>query len=944
MNLLLLFFSCSLFIGELATVDGQDEESGVEVVTVLGTLLEDGLTLQPQVDNIREVTTNSARLPPSLRPIHYTIRLQPFINGNFSIHGSVDIHLQVLQPTDRVVLNMADIITRNESVSVIAEDAFNERVRVVEQTFDPLLQLYTAHLEKPLVTTTTYVFHMEFQGFLNDKLVGFYRSVYTDVQGTKRLLAVSQFSPTDARRAFPSFDEPSFKATFDIYLARQTNMTALSNMPLINTQPIAGQEDWVWDSFNTTLPMSTYLVGFLISDFSYLESSALNHTLFKVWTRKDALDQATYVRDVAPTILTFLEDYFSIPFPLPKLDMSSVPDFKFRGMENWGLILYRETALLYDPHKSSAESKQSLGHVLAHEIAHQWFGNLVTPVWWSDLWLKEGFATFMGFAEPTWGIMEQFLTSNLHIALQLDNLRSSHPINVEVNHPDDISEIFDTISYKKGASIIWMMHRFLSEVTFRKGITNCLNAFKFDNAEQDDLWQHLTEAAHEDGILPVDLTVKTIMDSWTLQAGYPVISVMRNDTTATLTQEWFYLGEINKTSGNQPGWWVPISYTTQNNPNFQQTNPKFWMAQDRKPLEISGLPNLTHWVIVNVQVSGYYRVNYDSITWQLLTGQLASDHKAIHLANRAQLLDDAFNLAQAGLLDYSTVLTATTYLEKEEDFVPWRVALTSFSYLINMFERAAGYGALREYIRSLMVPLYDSVGFDDHPDDPHLTQFKRVIVLEYACKLGHPSCVKNAVHLYSIWMNSPANESIVPVNVQDTVMCTGVASGGEAEWKAAWTRYTKSNVGSEKAMLLSAMGCTKEVWILARYLKMAFTEKSGIRKQDASSVFTAVAYNSVGRDLAWNFLQDQWPVILEYLGPGSSHLSRIAKAASQGFNAQLELKELMKFKSDNADHLGSARRALDQSLERATLNTAWMEKNYDAILVWLNGQGYDHTL
>nr|XP_045613537.1 aminopeptidase N-like [Procambarus clarkii] len=946
MKITILVLTCVLAAIVLEPVLGtrEDGESGGAVSSTVPLVEVD---LLKSLNNDKVGNSSSARLPKTLFPVHYTIRLQPFINGNFSIHGSIDIRLKVQNATDKVVLNMADIVTRNESVTVVGDAARDEGVKVVRQTFDPLLQLYTAHLERELVPSSTYTFHMEFEGHLNDKLVGFYRSVYTDAQGTNRLLAASQFSPTDARRAFPSFDEPSFKATFDIHLARQRNMTALSNMPLIVSQPIEGEEGWVWDTFNTTLPMSTYLVGFLISDFSYLASSTLNHTLFKVWTRKDALDQATYVRDTAPAILTYLEDYFSIPFPLPKLDMSSVPDFKFSGMENWGLILYRETALLYDPLKSSVDNKQSLGYVLAHEIAHQWFGNLVTPAWWSDLWLKEGFATFMGYvglnaAEPTWGLMDQFVTDSLYTALKLDSLQSSHPISVPVNHPDEISQIFDAISYKKGASIIRMMQHFLSERTFRKGVTSYLNAFQLSNAEQDDLWLHLTQAAHEDGSLPEDLSVKAIMDSWTLQAGYPVITVVRNDTCATLTQELFYLGETNTSS--QPGWWVPVSYTTQVKPDFQHTQPQLWMTQDRKPVAIPGLPNLTHWILVNIQESGYYRVNYDSLTWQLLTAQLASNHTIIHLANRAQLLDDALTLAQAGLLDYSTALTATSYLEKEEDLVPWQAAFLSFNYLIDMFERTAGYGVLREYMRTLLVPLYDSVGFEEDPSDSHVKQFKRMLALRYACRLQHQPCVDNATRLYAAWMLSSANESVVPANAQKTVMCTGISGGGEAAWAAAWTRYTGSNVGSERVVLLSAMGCTKEIWLLARYLTMAFTSESGVRKQDASLVFTAVAGNPVGVDLAWNYLQEHWPHILQYLGPGSPHLSRMIKAVTQGFNTRLQVQQLEKFKSDNANQLGSTTRALDQSLESAKLNVAWMKKNYDSILAWLNGRGYDHTL
>ncbi|KAK8743374.1 hypothetical protein OTU49_001406, partial [Cherax quadricarinatus] len=277
--------------------------------------------------------------------------------------------------------------------------------------------------------------------------------------------------------------------------------------------------------------------------------------------------------------------------------------------------------------------------------------------------------------------------------------------------------------------------------------------------------------------------------------------------------------------------------------DFQNTQPKFWMAPDNQSLQITGLPDLSQWIILNIQESGFYRVNYDKVTWQLLNNQLATDHKIIHLVNRAQILDDVFNLATAGVVDYGTALATSVYLQREEDFVPWKVALTSFTYLMNMFERTAGYGALRKYIRTLLTPLYDSVGFADHADDSHLTLNKRVLALHFACRLGHQPCVTNATQLFIKWMNSPLNESVVSANVQSTVLCTGISKGGEDEWNSGWARYTRSNVASEKKILLYAMGCSKEMWILARYLQMAFTSKSGVRKQDSSLVFTAVASN-----------------------------------------------------------------------------------------------------
>ncbi|MCL4131802.1 UNVERIFIED_CONTAM: hypothetical protein GTU68_054331 [Idotea baltica] len=310
-------------------------------------------------------------------------------------------------------------------------------------------------------------------------MVGFYRSSYFE-DDVEIFLGTTQFEATDARRAFPCFDEPALKATFDITIAREDGMGVISNMPNISSTPIEDQPGWYWESFDTTLPMSTYLVAFIVSDFVSISSNANDHVLFRVWARREAIYQAEYALSIGPDVLTYYEDYFSIPFPLPKQDMAALPDFDAGAMENWGLITYRETALLYDPEQSGAYNRQRVGAVVAHELAHQWFGDLVSPAWWSELWLNEGFATYMEYhgldaLNPTFQMLEQFIANDLQYVFATDSLESSHPINVEVDDPAEIWELFDTISYSKGASIIRMMNYYLTEATFRQGLTNYLN-------------------------------------------------------------------------------------------------------------------------------------------------------------------------------------------------------------------------------------------------------------------------------------------------------------------------------------------------------------------------------------------------------------------------------------------------------------------------------------
>nr|XP_027223181.1 endoplasmic reticulum aminopeptidase 1-like [Penaeus vannamei] len=322
----------------------------------------------------------------SLKPLHYLIRLQPFVNGNFSVFGYMEVEMEALEPTSNITLHMLDIITRITQSSVAFGGVEQRQVGIKRHHYDPVRQFYVAHMDEELIKGERYTLQMEFLGYLNDQLRGFYRSTYRDDDGTTKYLAVTHFQPTDARRAFPCFDEPALKATFEVHLARETWMTSLSNMPLAIC--VEGQEGWVWDRFERSVPMSTYLVAFVVSDFSYIPSTSGKDTLFRIWAQPSAIRHAEYVSEVGSKILAFYESYFNVSYPLPKMDMVAVPDIAVRGMENWGLITMIDRSILYDPDVDSANHKDTLLEVVAHELAHQWFGNLVTPRWWDDLMLS----------------------------------------------------------------------------------------------------------------------------------------------------------------------------------------------------------------------------------------------------------------------------------------------------------------------------------------------------------------------------------------------------------------------------------------------------------------------------------------------------------------------------------------------------------------------------
>lgn len=899
-------------------------------------------------DNRTKPAKINVRLPRSVVPHSYKIELIPFIwETNFTFNGEVMIIVNVTETTNNITLHIHDIKVTETNLSKIY-DAENDGIieespLAIERTStDEEKQFFIIHSVESLEAGMQYKVGIKYVGNLNDVLQGFYRSSYV-VNNTKRWIATSQFQSTDARRAFPCFDEPALKARFTISIGRPENMTAVSNMPKKSgpPEPVLGVPNYVWDHFEESVPMSTYLVAFTVSDFKQLSDDSF----FSVWARQEALQQAKYSLDIGPRILKHYEKYFQIKFPLPKIDMIALPDFAAGAMENWGLITYRETAMLYQQGISTNRDKQRVATVVGHELAHQWFGNLVTPSWWTDLWLNEGFATYVeclgvDAVEPEWKIIEQFVVDDLQNVFLLDVYKSSHPISVEVNHPNEIDEIFDSISYEKGASIIRMMDHFLTTPVFKRGLTKYLESKAYQCATQDDLWQALTDQAHQDEVLDRDMTVKDIMYTWTLQTGFPLVTVIRNYDTnsAFVTQIRFMLG--NNTDTNNSLWWVPLTYTSQDKLDFENTHPTHWLKAEPS-IELSALrvaPD--HWVLFNIKQTGFYRVNYDGENWKLIIKQLMDPQsfQQIGTVNRAQLVDDALNLARAGVLNYSLALDVTRYLQQELEYLPWKAGFTGFNYIFGMLSKTGGFDKFKAYLLNLLKNLYEDTGFVDNMSDNQLRVYKRVEVLKWACLLGHEDCVRNAITQFQNWRSSPQPDRNNPIspNLKSTVYCTALRVGGQAEWDFAWERYSKTNVGSEKSLLLQAMGCSRETWILSRYLDRAVSYNSGIRKQDAAAVFAAVSNNVIGQPLAFAFIRDQWKRVKEYFGGTLFTINNIIQVSTNKLTTEFELETLKEFARLHKPELAGARKVVKQQIEKTEENVAWMKANYDHVIRWLS--------
>ncbi|XP_059809077.1 aminopeptidase N-like isoform X2 [Hypanus sabinus] len=773
---------------------------------------------------------------------------------------------------------------------------------------------------------------------LYESLRQIHHEIFND-GATRLIIATTQMQPTDARKAFPCFDEPAMKATFAIRLMHDQYHTALSNMPMTgNKSMVIDNVKWYNVSFETTRKMSTYLLAFIVCDFDSVEEIS-NGTMIRIWARKAAIaeGQGSYALNVTGPILTFFESYYQVPYPLPKSDQIALPDFNAGAMENWGLVTYRETALLYDPSLSSNGNKERVVTVVAHELAHQWFGNLVTLKWWNDLWLNEGFASYVeylgaNYAEPSWNITLLTVLNDVYRVMAVDALASSHPLSSkeeEINTPAQINELFDAISYSKGGAVLRMLSNFLTEEVFVSGLKEYLTKYSYGNTVYSNLFDELQQAA--DGKVQLPRTVNVIMNRWTLQMGFPVITIDTNN--GKINQQHFLLdpnSNVTRPSIFNYVWIVPIQWMKTNS----QANLTWLLEkEDTKQGMIS---TGTDWVLANIDVVGYYRVNYDERNWKNLIKQLETNHKVIPVLNRAQIIDDSFNLARAEYRNTTSALETTRYLTKEREYIPWEAALNNLAYLRVMLDRSDVFGNMRKYMLQQVTPLYDHFKNITQnwtkPSEGHMDQYNEINAMSVACSYGLKDCQKTAEEFFRDWMNS--GDNMIPLNLKSAVYCNAIASGGEKEWDFAWNKFKNATIATESEKLRLALACTKQPWLLNRYLLYSL-DPNKIRKQDATSTISAIARNVVGQSLTWDFIRANWKTIFQQYGGGSFSFSRLISSVTERFSTEFELKQLEQFKKDN-EHIGfgSGTRAVEQALEKTKANIKWVKANKESVSQW----------
>lgn len=722
--------------------------------------------------------------------------------------------------------------------------------------------------------------------------------------------------PADARRAFPGFDEPGLKATYDITLIHDKNLTALSNMDVKETKDLGSGK--VATVFNRTPLMSSYLVAFVVGEFNYVESN-LFRVPVRVYTTPGLEKKAQFSADLGAKTLEFFEKTFDVPYPLPKMDMIGIHDFSAGAMENWGLVTYRVVDLLFDEKNDSAGTKQRVAEVVQHELAHQWFGNLVTMEWWDGLWLNEGFATWMSWFScnafyPDWKVWETYVADNLQASLGLDALRSSHPIEVPVSKADEINQIFDAISYSKGSSVLKMLANYLGEDAFIKGVSNYLKKHKYSNTKTEDLWNALEEASGKN--------VSSVMDVWTKKVGFPVVTVEEDGNKIKVTQNRFLNTGDPTPEEDETIYPINLAIRTK-----EGINESVLLDARSTTIELDD-PSFFK---LNGDQAGIYRVKYSPER----VAKLAQSSDLLSVEDRMGLISDARALASSGYAKTSAFLELINGWKNETEPNVWSEILPSYGSIKRawLFQPKPVYEALLKFQADLVKDKAVELGWEIKPEDGLLVQQLKANLYSAAVGAEIKSFVDDALEKFKEY--SAGNESAIDPNLRGAVFrAVGKYGGKEAFDKLLEIYKTKPSVEGLTAVRSLGYIPDKEYRLKA----LDFTLDGTVRTQDVSYVLAPFASDPEAIDILWTWFTENWTKISEIYPASLGMLARVVAGASTGFSTKEQLKAFEDFFADKDT------KGYDQTLantkDRLKSYIAWTGRDSSDVQSWLSSHGY----
>jgi puromycin-sensitive aminopeptidase len=763
------------------------------------------------------------RLPRSVIPSAYRLEIEPDIDAA-AFSGRVDIDVNVMEPTDEITLNAIELEIPEVTLTTAGESrsaavAFDEDRERATFAFDEVLQRGEATLS------------IVFTGILNDQLRGFYRSTYTGADGETKTLATTQLESTDARRAFPCWDEPDLKATFSVSLTVPEGYTAVSNAPEVSrTLADAGMEQVV---FAESMRMSTYLVAFIVGELDISETVDVDGIPLRVITPPGKLHLAPFALDAGAAALRYFADYYRVPYPGAKLDMVAIPDFAAGAMENLGCITYRETALLIDDDTATQANKMRVAEVVGHEVAHMWFGDLVTMRWWNGIWLNEAFASFAEnkFVEhyrPEWKRWLHFAPERAR-SQETDGLAATRPIEFAVASPEEADEMFDVLTYEKGASVLRMLEQYLGEDAFRAGVARYLRTHAYSNTDTADLWAALEAESGE--------PVGEIMDTWIFQGGYPEISVKKVDGGVALEQNPFrYIGK------GEGSWQVPVLYRNDGEVDRIVVGDTPVLVNDSKDL------------VVNAGGEGFYRVEYDSELLDRVIGEL---HDLAPMERHSIVSDTVANM-MAGDLPASELLTLVGELKAENEIEVWSAALTGLGEL-DRIASSDDSPALQTFVRYQLDAKVKELGWVPAEGETDRTKALRGLLLRSFGNLGNDQTTIASARKIAF---EPGG---IDVEVATAAQMVTAAHGDLADFD----RFTQmSNTAQTPQLMVKYLTAATQVPhpdVPARIFQMIID--GDIRRQDSFWVAAAVLGTKANGPRSWQLATEKWDELLAALPP-----------------------------------------------------------------------------
>ncbi|EPY37412.1 cytosol alanyl aminopeptidase [Angomonas deanei] len=853
-------------------------------------------------------------LPKAVSPSEYWLHITPNFT-NFTFVGKVKIRLHCETPVTEVKLNALELTFQQVKLEHGSE---SQTIPADTVVFDKNNMTAAIPLSQP-VSGEAFL-HIDYEGIINDSLAGFYRSKYTTSDGREIVLGTTQFEAVDARRALPCWDEPSHKAVFHVTITAPSHLISLSNMEVAKKEEDASAKTVTW-VYAPTPKMSTYLLAWTIGELDVISTTVRlpfnpdRDTVVSVYTPLGKAKSAEFALDVATKVLVLYENFFDYGYNLKKLDLIAIPDFAAGAMENWGLITYREAALLCDS-SSSAAHRQYVAIVVAHELAHQWFGNLVTMEWWKELWLNEAFATYMEYWAvnklfPESNVFSEFVQSDGSSALQLDAMRSSHPVEVDVNNAQEIDEIFDAISYSKGGCIVRMAIEYIGEEAFQKGISAYIKNFLHSNATTVDLWNFLGTAAGKD--------LSSIMKLWTSEQGYPYLTVRREEPGALkIKQNRFLITGDASPEEDAVLWKIPLLLKT---PEKETT---IVIGEREEEVKVDAQ---APWIKANSRQTAFCRVKYDTALFQSLLPALAK--KELCDLDRLSVVADYHAFAKAGYVPSTEALELLKQFANEDDFNVWS-AIISLEADIKGIVNATGEEGVEKYnefCRHLYTPAMEKLGYTAGEGDSQNDIRLRASLFGRLASAEGPEAVRVAREMYNERETKP-----IPADLQQAVFVLRVKEGGLEAVREMQQLVATTTDSMERSRALRAMAvaCPDHVSVKELF-DYAFSDK--VRSQDSMYLLGSIAARPKANKEYAHEIMARWDYLLKQ-APGFI-VGRMIKFVEYGTDMGLvdELKAFWETVSEE-DKL-SVRRSFNQGVEGLENNAKWVQRDAASILTWL---------